>query len=261
MNRSPLARFSSTTRERIAIPGYPWDRSFRHHDGPRDISFPQKRRSELRVSPNESPREGSLAINRIATFGKASVRHLYTALLLRDEKGREGGIKRERAPLQQWRTRGAGNFRKAGSWPLAFRHWPTRLNNPHYVIPARVRGHRKGQAGSGGGEGGREEGKGGKSANEKRRRSKKVARDEHREEVGTMEVDHLRTEVSDTSLMRTLFFLPPLLPPSLLLVLLLFFLPCRSRLEWTSPNRLGVLPLAEIGPAASRDWFWIWTFG
>jgi len=59
---------------------------------------------------------------------------------------------------------------------------------------------------------------------EKRRRSKKVARDEHREEVGTMEVDHLRTEVSDTSLMRTLFFLPLLLPPPPPpLVLLLFF--------------------------------------
>lgn len=63
--------------------------------------------------------------------------------------------------------RGRGNFRRAGSWPLAFRHWPTRLNNRRYVIAVRVCR----QPG----------GKGGKSANGKQRRSKKVVRDECRE--------------------------------------------------------------------------------
>lgn len=63
--------------------------------------------------------------------------------------------------------RGGGNFRRAGSWPLAFRHWPTRLNNRRYVIAVRVCRQPRG--------------KGGKSANGKQRRSKKVARDECRE--------------------------------------------------------------------------------
>lgn len=56
---------------------------------------------------------------------------------------------------------------RAGSWPLAFRHWPTKLNNRRYVIVVRVCR----QPG----------GKGGKSANGKQRRSKKMARDECRE--------------------------------------------------------------------------------
>lgn len=66
--------------------------------------------------------------------------------------------------------RGGGHFRRAGSWPLAFRHWPTRLNNRRYVIAVRVCRWPGG--------------KGGKSANEKQRRSKKVARDECREAGG-----------------------------------------------------------------------------
>jgi len=62
---------------------------------------------------------------------------------------------------------GGGKFRRAGSWPLAFRHWPTRLNNQRYVIAVRICR----QPG----------GKGGKSANGKQQRSKKAARDECRE--------------------------------------------------------------------------------
>lgn len=40
---------------------------------------------------------------------------------------------------------------------------------------------------------------GGKSANEEKHGEKKVARDKRKETVGIMEVDHLRTGVSDTS--------------------------------------------------------------
>lgn len=77
-------------------------------------------------------------------------------------------------------ARSARELSRSGSWPLAFRHWSTRLNNRRYVIARHAFADVP-----------RRKGKGGKSANKKqRRRSKEGGKGQT---VGTMEVDHLRT--------------------------------------------------------------------